>query len=250
MMIDVLTMMWKELREYFIRTGSGRRGVVAILAIALVFSVLMPYQLGASWFTSIVAVPLYGFYLPISLVTSVVADAFAGERERHTLETLLASRLSDRSILLGKIASCFVYAFAISIGAAVVGAIVVDITHRSINEHFYGFGDFAALIGLGIVSTLLFTCLGIIISLRAQSVRQVQQTLGILFTLVFLVPFLIFQFLPVAARIQLGQQIAHITQSGQIGALIAAVLGALLVLDIGLLGIIQAAFRRSRLISS
>ena len=33
----------------------------------------------------------------------MIADGIPGERERHTLETLLASRLSDRSILLGKV---------------------------------------------------------------------------------------------------------------------------------------------------
>ena len=37
------------------------------------------------------------------MVSSLVADSFAGERERHTLETLLASRLPDRAILAGKL---------------------------------------------------------------------------------------------------------------------------------------------------
>jgi ABC-type Na+ efflux pump permease subunit len=35
----------------------------------------------------------------------MITDSIAGERERQTLETLLASRLPDRAILLGKVAA-------------------------------------------------------------------------------------------------------------------------------------------------
>ena len=69
-----------------------------------VFGVFLPLQNGASWVTSPITM-VYWAWMPLMLVTGVIADSFAGERERHTLETLLASRLPDRAILLGKVAA-------------------------------------------------------------------------------------------------------------------------------------------------
>jgi len=39
---------------------------------------------------------------PAMLAGSLAADAFAGERERRTLETLLATPISDRSLVVDK----------------------------------------------------------------------------------------------------------------------------------------------------
>ena len=43
-----------------------------------------------------------------------VPDPLPRERERHTLETLLASRLSDRAILLGKIGAAVGFEWVIT----------------------------------------------------------------------------------------------------------------------------------------
>ena len=63
------------------------------------------------------------------MITAVIADSFAGERERHTLETLLASRLSDHSILFGKIAASMAYGWLISLSCILAGAITVNIVN-------------------------------------------------------------------------------------------------------------------------
>ena len=47
---------------------------------------------------------------PIGLIamgtaSTLIVDAVAGERERHTLETLLASPASDTGIIVGKMAA-------------------------------------------------------------------------------------------------------------------------------------------------
>ena len=52
--------------------------------------IVTPLQMGSLWLTS----PLMLAYWPLlssGMVSTLIADAFAGERERHTLETLLAT---------------------------------------------------------------------------------------------------------------------------------------------------------------
>ncbi len=56
-------------------------------------------------------------------------DSFAGERERHTLETLLASRLPDHAILSGKLLVCVLYSFIMTIIFIVLCLAVVNIAY-------------------------------------------------------------------------------------------------------------------------
>ena len=100
MMQDIATIVWKELKEYM-GQGEGRRAGPMRLAFIVVIGVLFAARsptFGASWKTVWIMA-----YMANVIALSVVPDSFAGERERHTLETLLASRLSDRAILLGKV---------------------------------------------------------------------------------------------------------------------------------------------------
>lgn len=99
MIADFMTVMWKERKEVLEQGGArGRMGLVIIVGA---FGVFLPLQMGRARVESPVAL-VYWAWVPLFLVISVVADSFAGERERHTLESLLAARLSDRTILFGK----------------------------------------------------------------------------------------------------------------------------------------------------
>ena len=71
-----------------------RGGRFSLVILVGVFGVFLPLQSGAEWVQSPATVFYWG-WVPLMLVGGAVADSFAGERERHTLETLLASRLPD-----------------------------------------------------------------------------------------------------------------------------------------------------------
>ena len=47
------------------------------------------------------------------VVLAAVCDSFPGERERHTIETLLASALPDEALLLGKILASVIYGWGL-----------------------------------------------------------------------------------------------------------------------------------------
>src|SRR5512146_2273386 len=113
---DVLTMMWKETK--LLQQGSGR-GRLWPLIFVLVFGAIVPIQAGPAYVHTPIGVAFW-MLIPPMLVSTWAADSFAGERERHTLETLLASRLSDRAILFGKIAVLAGFSWAMALVAMVL----------------------------------------------------------------------------------------------------------------------------------
>jgi ABC-2 type transport system permease protein len=116
-----------------------------------------------------------------------IADAFAGERERHTLETLLAGPISDRAILWGKMAAQYAvvgaHVLLVSVAAGLTSAILLG-----------GPGLLVLLAGLfagGLAACLtssFIVGLGILLSLRAPTVKKAQERIGYVMMPVFLLP--------------------------------------------------------------
>lgn len=100
-MNDICTIIWKEAKDSLLQ--GGRSAVIRPLLLIGIMGLLLPLQLGQAWLALSPAAMLLVLYMPFLFVSTYIGDAIAGERERHTLETLLASRISDRAILLGKI---------------------------------------------------------------------------------------------------------------------------------------------------
>lgn len=250
---DIATMMWKEWREYFAGPSAGGsggrgRGVVGVLLIMGIISILLPLLMGRALLTSATPVIVDGLYLPVIILLSVIADSFAGERERHTLETLLASRLSDRAILLGKVGAAVAYGWAVGLIAALVQAVVANLSRKNATAGsglaFYPAGSAIAIVVLGLLMSLLIASAGCLVSLRATTTRQAQLNLTFGFLVLIFAPLIIFQLLP-------GQ-----TQANVIALLSTTsptrvffiVVGVLLAVDVALLLIAEARFQRARLI--
>ncbi len=69
--------------------------------------------------------PMY-LIVPLMVASVIAADAFAGEKERRTLEALLFTPTTDRELLLGKLLSGFVPAMAVAWGGFLVYAVVAN----------------------------------------------------------------------------------------------------------------------------
>ena len=98
--LDSWTIIVKEWREWCCLRARFGWGVLILLIV--VWSFAAPLLLGGFATASLLA-PVVWAALPIILTGAMITDSIAGERERQTLETLLASRLPDRAILLGKV---------------------------------------------------------------------------------------------------------------------------------------------------
>ncbi len=238
---DIWAVMWKEWKELSQGAGRGRLGLLAFLGV---FGVFMPLQMGREWVASPL-VPVAAVWVSLFLVTTVVSDSFAGERERHTLETLLASRLPDWAILFGKVGAAAAYGWGLTTLGLLLSLVTINTAYRAGRALL-----FPTTIGLGavVLSFLgagLATGAGVLVSLRAASVRQAQQTMSFaLMALVFGIGFG-GQALPDAWKVRLAQTLAGMDTS--LALLISA--GVLVLLDFGLLAAAMGRFQRARLIA-
>ncbi len=126
--------------------------------------------------------PVFLMVFSASTTMSSVIDMSAGEKERATLETLLSSSVSRRSILLGKI-------FAASIVGITAGTALL--AGLSASSHLFpeiigghSLLSIAGLRALALILTVLFSCVllfsatGMALGLYAKSVKE-----GTVFTL-------------------------------------------------------------------
>lgn len=99
--------MWKEWREIkailFTRKNLLQGGIFPLFILLAAFSVYEPWHLGSSWIGSPIMLFSFILFFPLVVVGTMIPDSFAGERERHTLESLLTTPLPNYAILLGKI---------------------------------------------------------------------------------------------------------------------------------------------------
>jgi ABC-2 type transport system permease protein len=243
MIRDAYTVMWKEGKELFRLRGSSRGGTLGVAFFLCVFGIFLPLQMGLGWVQSNTVLILW-VWVPLFLVSSVVADAFAGERERHTLETLLSSRLSDASILLGKVGAAIAYGWGLSMISLFVGLVTVNFSNDTAPTEIYTpimcLGIFLwSFLGAGLTG-----CAGVLVSLRASTVRQAQQTLSISIMLLLFVPIFGIQALPEHWK----QKIFAFLSTISVPETIILVAGVLSIIDLVLLRAALFRFQRSKLI--
>lgn len=244
MIDDITTIMTKEWREFFTSGGNRRTSLIFLLIILAIFGFYLPYQAGHVLITSPWIVVLYSFVLPVLVTTNIIADAIAGERERHTLETLLASRLSDRSIILGKLGAAVGYSLALSVITALVGMVAANLNGAG-SFQMYPVGVFVSIVAFALLVSLLYAGFGVLVSLRAATVRQAQLTMGVAMLVIYLLPILIYGTLSDTVRQQFLSWLSTANWT-TVGYIVAA----LIIADLIVVMVVIGRFQRSRLILS
>ncbi len=243
MISDILTVALKEIKELpYLRRDKSRTNIISLLVFLGVFGIFLPLQTGKEWVTSPLNL-LYWAWLPFMLVGTSMADAFAGERERHTLETLLASRLSDRAILFGKILAGVVYGLVMTLVCVLTGLVTVNVAFGRNGLLFFPAAISVSLLAVVLLISTLASGLGVLVSLRAGSVRQAQQAFTIAYFVLF-IPLMILPMLPqtAIAPVVLFLMDADLTVLAVLAGTAVAILDALLILAA------LARFKRARLI--
>lgn len=236
-MSDIMTMIWKEWKDSLFQGGWKawvRPGIYIVI-----MGVVWPAQGKLAWMTlspiQMVVILFFAFFV----VINIIADSIAGERERHTLETLLASRMPDRAILLGKVAIVVLYGWGVMVIGLFLGAGVSNVTHGQGNFVFYPTDMLLFTLVLGLLVAALGASAGVLLSLRISTVRQVQQALSIGTIVLAAAVIALVQLLP-----------KDFFVSFTIDQILLMVVGLVAVLDILLLTYSIARFQRAKLILS
>ncbi len=246
MIDDIRTMIWKEWKEIVLsQSGSSKTTTrIRILIAVFVFGFFIPYRGGTRYIENPMSL-IVPSIVPVLVIMGFVTDAFAGERERHTLETLLASRLSDDAILIGKMITAVLFALGVSIGMLFLGMVGANVSSGHSGLLTFPVDRIVAALLFNFLLSLVVSSAGVLVSLRAATVRQAMQTLSVGFMVVFYglvlgVPFLI----PAEWRAKLLRWFAG--QNLFRTEVLAAAL--LLILAFILFSATRLRFRRSRLI--
>lgn len=237
MMSDIWTVIWRERKTLFRYRGSRLRTVLSILVPVVMVAVYFPWQM-EDWADSYVS--LFSAVVPMMMVLLTVPDSFAGERERHTLGTLLATRLPDRAILFGKLAVSVAVGFWMMLGVLALALVTANTAHWDGQVHFYSVTVFLVDLGFGLLLAILIAGAGVLISLRASTVQEAQQLLGG----AVMTPPILLGLLALLLRERIGDAVEGI---GAIQAVLI-VMAALAVAGAGLVIAATARFRRARLI--
>jgi ABC-2 type transport system permease protein len=70
--------------------------------------------------------PLF-LVIPVMASSVIASDSFAGEKERKTIEALLATPLSDAELFVGKVLVAFIPAIIVTFASFAIYSVVVDI---------------------------------------------------------------------------------------------------------------------------
>jgi ABC-2 type transport system permease protein len=178
------------------------------------------------------------------MVSSLIADSVAGERERHTLETLLASRLSDSAILIGKIIAAVLYGVGFAVVNLVIGLVAVNVAHHENGLILFGAQRFFVTIVLTILASLLMAGIGVFISLRASTVKQAQQAFGIAIIVLTMGPLLLFNALSAETQESVTRRLSGVGET----RIEAYAMAGLVVLSAVVIGAALARFKRGKLV--
>lgn len=178
----------KELRDLLGRLG--RKPLTRTLGVVAIFGILLPWRFQAAanlpaFFAAFMA------FVPARLVA---IESFAGERERGTLESLLALPLTDRGIAVGKVAAATIYGavrgwlfVAVWLPAAALLRLI-DVLSPSAAP---AWGVVGATLAASVVVALAAAVFGVWQSAAAPSVRAIVESGGLLRLMIIITVFFV-----------------------------------------------------------
>ena len=121
--------------------------------------------------------------IPIMASSIIASDSFAGEKERKTMEALLATPLSDGEMLLGKMCVSLVPAVVVTVAAFLVYSTIMDYSTIDLFSGKLLFPNSTCLTLIFILSPAIAfadVALTVLISTRAKGVKEAQQISALL----------------------------------------------------------------------
>jgi ABC-2 type transport system permease protein len=240
---DLRTVAWKEWKSLLRYRGRRRQ-----LAVALVSPLLLAFYIpldaseawvngGLSFFPAIV--------VPIILTGILVPDSFAGERERHTLPTLLSTRLPDTAILFGKILVSQLFSWTVAVCVLLLGLVTYNLSSWNGHFQFYTPGVFIAATLISFLCAAATAGAGVLISLRSSTVQEAQQ---LLFAVIFVPPMILQALVFVLGRTAVSGSLRSTLQSIPFEGFVVGLILTLFVIALAFFYASMRRFDRARLI--
>jgi len=173
--------------------------------------------------------------IPLMAASVVAADSFAGEKERKTVEALLATPLADSELLLGKILVSFIPSMAVTVISFLTYSTVVNVISSVLLGGRILLPNLVWLmLILGLSPSIAIAAIGltVIISARVKGVREAQQISALL-----LIPIFVLMFGQLSGAVIVGP------------VLIAGLIGVFILVDAVVFHIGVRLFKREEILS-
>lgn len=161
-MEDIIIISMKEFKELF-ALSKFQDVILRIMLLIGVLGIALPYYRIADWLNSPITI-LYWLWFGGFLIVTPAANSLIRERTSNTLFTLLASRLSIHSIILGKLLANVLYVYVITLLGILLGIITINFVDstdvvRFYNPFVFWIGNLITLFFIFIVAecTVLFS---------------------------------------------------------------------------------------------
>jgi len=120
--------------------------------------------------------------VPIITASVVAANSFVGEKERRTLESLLFSPVSIKTLFLSKTIASFIPSFLVSVTSFILCGIIINgLGYQLFGEIIFPSSNWVALIICLSPMVILFTVLlNLYISSRVKTYQEAQNMSGII----------------------------------------------------------------------
>ncbi len=190
-------------------------------------------QAGIVLFLGYMFAPFF-LIMPLMFASVIAAEAFAGERERKTIEALLYTSATDTELFLGKVLAAFVPAFLVTLFAFAVYILVVNgASYPIMGRIWFPLPSWYPLIfWVSPAISVLAIAITVMISARVQTFMEAYQSSAALVILVM--------------GLLIGQMAGVVYLSVGVGMALGAVLW---IIDAVLIRIIVRTFTRPRLLS-
>lgn len=185
---DTKSLSRSRLVEASLNAYSERIGKLRLLARGIDFTITDPVRINIRDTATGKGVVLMTFFLPYILFFSIfmggfylVIDTTPGERERGSLEPLLANPIARWQVMLGKLiaAMCFMLATALMV------ALVLRFVPGLFPDGWFPFdihlkgGDALAVLALSLPLIFLFAAIQMLLATLSRSVKEAQTWLGL-----------------------------------------------------------------------
>ncbi|HLE47967.1 MAG TPA: ABC transporter permease subunit [Candidatus Thermoplasmatota archaeon] len=192
MNVGTRAVIWREYREYLQAEGKEKASIVASILVPILLPLLFAFLFRDYWRSTITTLS-FGVFASMSVVMGFVPYSMAGERERHTLETLLTTRLTGRNIYWGKFIATTTFAVGVGAASTLTGVLVLTALFAGAwaNVGLALLGWIGAIL-VSVPVAMLGASFGLFVSARATTTQQAATKTSFLMMpfmmLVFVVP--------------------------------------------------------------
>jgi ABC-2 type transport system permease protein len=176
----IYTVLRKELIDVFGDRHSLRGPLLQAGIVLLLVGIIVPALDDSIWSSPAAPVLLFQLF-PAVIASMIAADAFAGERERGTLETLLATPLPESAIFIGKTLAAVTFALSVSLLSLTCAVIVAGIRF---GELYLTSALLVSVLAGAAAASLVTSSIAVVISSYvdvARSAQQMSSTVAMLF---------------------------------------------------------------------